>query len=509
MSRVERALPWALGALAVAYRLAHPLVIGPADESYLLFGARRILDGEVIYRDFFEVLMPLAFQFYAAVLAIGGRTLLAARVAAAIVDGIGCGLLVVLARRIAGPAEATLAAVAFIMLALPCFPHASPHWLSTTLWLATAAMMLSERLRESSRLRPALAGALVGAAVCVQQQRGVYLAAWAVLAMVVLAFDRPPGARLRHAVSTVAWLTAGALLIAAVDLGQAVWASSLSQVVYSTFTFAFENYGRVFATHPPWGEHIFQFEAPTWLWLQRWGRLFLVIEAAALLLAARRGFDRLERVRLCLLLLGVFAVLSILYHPDYIKVGFVLPFLLIPGARTLHTIFGMLRLRGAGRVRLVRYAVVGVLVAATCVKGVRTLERARSASPLRYATAFGTIAGNEANIRMFEAVRAAVERDPPGERWLYSYPDDAWLYLATGARDPTRFSLLLPWYNSPAQVAEAIADVHRRKPGTLVVDVMYAHEDDGVRQALERDYDLLEEALVLRVYRRRRDTGPP
>jgi hypothetical protein len=88
VSRVERALPWALGVLAVAYRLAYPLVIGPADESYLLFGARRTLDGNVIYRDFFEVLTPLAFQFYAAVLAIGGRTLLAARVAAAIVDGI-------------------------------------------------------------------------------------------------------------------------------------------------------------------------------------------------------------------------------------------------------------------------------------------------------------------------------------------------------------------------------------------------------------------------------------
>lgn len=149
----------------------------------------------------------------------------------------------------------------------------------------------------------------------------------------------------------------------------------------STFTFAFQNYGRVFATHPPWGAHLFQFEAPTWLWLQRWSRLFLLVEAAALLLAARRGFERRERVRLCLLLLGVFAVLSILYHPDYIKVGFVLPFLLIPGAS--------------------------------------------------------------------------------------------------------------------------------RKPGTLVVDGMFSHEDDGVRQALEHDYELVDEVLVLRVYRRRGDAGAP
>src|SRR5262245_54408886 len=146
VSRAERALPWAVGALAVAYRLAYPLAIGPADESYLLFGARRVLAGEAIYRDFFEPLTPLAYQFYAVVLALGGETLRAARVADALVNAIGCGLLFVLARRIAGPAEAVVACVAFVMLALPCWPYASPHWLSTTLWLGVAAALLSERL---------------------------------------------------------------------------------------------------------------------------------------------------------------------------------------------------------------------------------------------------------------------------------------------------------------------------------------------------------------------------
>ncbi len=505
MSRAERALPWVLGALALAYRLAYPLAIGPADESYLLFGAQRVLRGEVIYRDFFELLTPLAFQFYAGVLAIGGATLLAARVADALVNAIGCGLLFVLARRVAGPAEAVVASVAFVMLALPCWPYASPHWLSTTLWLGAAAALLSERLRPANRLRPALAGILAGAAVCVQQQRGVYVVAWAAVAVVVLAFEHPAGTRRRAAARELGWLAAGAILVMGVDLGQAAWASSPRQVAYATVTFVFENYGRVFATHPPWGDHAFNWEPPTWLWLQRWARLFLVGEAVALALATRRGFGRVERVRLCLLLLGVFAVLSILYHPDFIKVGFVMPFLLIPGASMLAAVFSLARLRSP----LPRMVVVAVLVTAMSTKGMRTLERARHAAPIRYQTAFGTFAGNEANERMVAAVRAAVERDPPGERWMYSYPDDAWLYLASGARNPTRFALLLPWYNSKEQVEEAIADVDRRKPGTLVIDGLWAHEDDPVRRRLERDYDLVAESLVLRVYRRRPESAAP
>ena len=505
MSRAERALPWALGALAVAYRLAYPLAIGPADESYLLFGARRVLGGEAIYRDFFEPLTPLAYQFYAAVLALGGDTLRAARVADALVNGIGCGLLFVLARRVAGPAEAVVASVAFVMLALPCWPFASPHWLSTTLWLGVAVALLSERLRGSSRLRPALAGILAGAAVCVQQQRGVYVAAWAPIAVTVLAFERPATTRWRETASELAWLAAGGLLVIALDLGQAAWASSVHQVVYSIYTFAFENYARVFATRPPWGQHAFSWEPPTWLWLQRWSRLFLVGEAVALGVAARRGFGRLERVRLCLLLLAVFAVLSILYHPDFIKVGFVMPFLLIPGASMLAAVFSIAPLRA----RPLRMAIVVLLVVAMSGKGFRTLERARQAAPIRYETAFGTFAGNEVNAQMVAAVRAAVERDPPGARWMYSYPDDAWLYLASGARNPTRFSLLLPWYNSKEQVEEAIADVDRRKPGTLVVDAMYAHADDPVRQRIERDYELVAESLVLRIYRRRPESSAP
>src|SRR5262249_56545117 len=101
------------------YHLAFPLVIGRADESVLLGGAARILAGDVIYRDFFEFLTPLGFYFYAGVFAIGGTTLLTARVAAAVANGVSTRLVFALARRIARPLEAPVPA---LMVAVLCPP---------------------------------------------------------------------------------------------------------------------------------------------------------------------------------------------------------------------------------------------------------------------------------------------------------------------------------------------------------------------------------------------------
>src|SRR5690348_11137587 len=77
-----------IAALAFAYLVAYPLVIGRADESHLLYGARRILEGQVIYRDFFESITPLAYWLFAAVYRVAGTTLFAARVVIALVEGL-------------------------------------------------------------------------------------------------------------------------------------------------------------------------------------------------------------------------------------------------------------------------------------------------------------------------------------------------------------------------------------------------------------------------------------
>src|SRR5205823_11304496 len=95
-----------IAVVAFSYLISYPLVIGRADESHLLYGARRILEGQVIYRDFFESITPLAYYLFAVVYRVAGTTLFVARVVIALIEELGCALLFRLVARVAAPAEA-------------------------------------------------------------------------------------------------------------------------------------------------------------------------------------------------------------------------------------------------------------------------------------------------------------------------------------------------------------------------------------------------------------------
>jgi hypothetical protein len=157
--RIRTFAPLLVAGLSFAYLLTFPLAIGKADESHLLYGAKRILDGEVIYRDFFEIITPLAFYLFAAIYRIAGTTLLAARVGMAIIEAAGCALLFHLARRVSGVAEATLATLLFVCVSLPTWPYVSAHWISTVIGLLVATVTLARAWAQSSRGRRRSRGA--------------------------------------------------------------------------------------------------------------------------------------------------------------------------------------------------------------------------------------------------------------------------------------------------------------------------------------------------------------
>src|SRR5262249_50743023 len=147
----------------------------------------------------------LAYYLFAGVFRVAGTTLLAARVAMAGIEALGSGLLFHLARRVAGGAEATLVTLIFVCVCLPTWPYASPHWISTVLGLLVATVVLARREGGSLRLRPLAAGVLAGVAVCVQQQRGVFLAVWLPVALWVLVRAVPRAMRWRMFATQVAW----------------------------------------------------------------------------------------------------------------------------------------------------------------------------------------------------------------------------------------------------------------------------------------------------------------
>ena len=299
---------------------------------------------EVIYKDFFEGLTPLSFYLVAGIYRVAGTTLLAARVGIALIEAIGCALLFHLVRRVAGVAEAVLAALIFAGICIPTWPYASPHWISTTLGLAVAAVTLAERWAASSRARPALAGLLAGVAVCVQQQRGVFLAAWLPLALVVLACRRvrAPDAGRRLAPRARVGRRCGrdrrrrrarAGRLACVTGSARRDALRLRRAPVRRRRSRDATRGR-----------------PSCRSRRRVGALHLDLAPAG-------GAARSSSARACFSCAGpgaagrertwsarvsgcsrLLMALSVLYLPDFIHVSFVLPFLLIPGASLLHAV---------------------------------------------------------------------------------------------------------------------------------------------------------------------------
>ena len=108
-----------LGIAVFVYLLAFPMLLNQSDESLFLYGAKRILDGQALYHDFFEFITPAGFYLFALVFALGGTSMVAARVVAVALDALGCVLLYHLVRRAIGTVEAALAVVVFVAAFLP------------------------------------------------------------------------------------------------------------------------------------------------------------------------------------------------------------------------------------------------------------------------------------------------------------------------------------------------------------------------------------------------------
>jgi hypothetical protein len=505
--RARLLAPAAVGALTCAYVVGFPLAIGRADESHYLFEARRVFDGEVPYRDFFESLTPLSLYLLAAVYALFGVSLRAARIAIACVDALAAGLLWHNARRVAGAWEASLVTALFVCLCLPVWLYASPHWISTALALAAAAAVLGAQ-PPGWTWRAALAGVFAGAAIGVQQQRGVFLALWLPVAWLILAAELPRAQRWRATLRATLASVAGAVLIVGAVLGYAVWRASLAGMVDMVFGFAVNNYGPSNSGRVAWAEVLLltnPYAKATWLWVLRVAPVLVAIEAVLALRAVRRDNDWRERQRLALCALALLMGLSIAYLPDFLHVSFVMPMLLMPIASLLD------RLREALQgwrppVALAARAALALAIGAVVWKGATNLGAAHRAAPTRFETAFGPIDATPPVARLYDAVVQHQVRDPDGQSWLYSYPNDAWLYLATATRNPTPFSSLIPNMFSPRHFEQALAALRARRAGLVMIWLpMLSNPDtDGdFPPVLAEGYDEIGDIEGYRFYRRR------
>jgi len=473
----------AVGALSVAYLLALPPTLNPADESFLLYGAKRILQGQALYRDFFDFVYPGSFYLYAAAFRIGGVSITTARVTTALLNALSATCTYVLVLHVASAAEAILAALLVTVACVPGWNMASEHWATTAFGLATAAVLLAERWRGSTRARPAAAGAVAGLAFCTNQGRGALFLVW--LAIAVPALTGRDGRRWRRAVCELGWTAAGAAAVCVVVLGHALWRSSLGEMLYATHEWPTTNYRRYNVGVIGWGGSLWPLPPYHSQWLVRLVPVVLAAESIALPWGIWRHGMQPNIVRALVLLLALLVTASILYFPDYVHVLFVVPFVLVVLAGLVHRA----RPRRPPRpVRLglgVAWAVLLVLLAVTAARNVRLL---REANPVRFDTAFGTLAGAEWQAALLRDLRARLPDDRGTGLRLFAYPTDAWLYLALPADNPTPFALLRPVYNTPVQIETALDRLRQERPAGVVVDTLYVKPDDPVLGFLREHY---------------------
>ncbi len=485
----DRVIGVALALGAFAYLLSYPPRLNGSDESLLLHGTKRLLAGQILYRDIFEFITPASFYYFAGAFVLGGPSLASARVAMAAANALSATLLYLLARKVAGVLEAILVVLVFVAQCIPTWNIASPHWLSTLLALATAVALLGPA--GDRRRRAWLVGTLLGLAVCTQQQRAAFLGLWVVLATLILAWARGIPGWPREALDALLHTALGAAVVVVPMLGYHVWRASVHEVLAATVTFPFAGYGPAVVGRLGWGGAGFmhQGRVPAWFGWIPVAVPAILLAGSGRLLVHRRAL-REQTVAICLLLLAGLTAASVFYVPDFIHVAFIAPFSLAVAAGLLHAMR-----TGAthGPVALVRRTLwagtaTAVLVAAV-LGGVEGWRAARALAPERYPTAFGTLAGTPLMRALVADLTEHMRNAPADRRSLFTYPSAPWLYLALPAENPTPFALLIQNYNLPAHFQRVTDILTHRPPDFVLLNTAFLAPDDPIRTLVEQRYE--------------------
>ena len=172
-SRLERVLPAVLFALAFLYLciFRRHTSIDP-DEGIILQGAQRILEGQVLYRDFFSFFTPGSYYLSALLLRVFGDSFLVARTSVALVGAVLTPLTYVISRRVCSRNLSLLFAVLVTLTAVPVRFLVLHNWDSTL--LACLALYAAIRALESGGTAWAFAvGSFTSLTILFEQSKGV------------------------------------------------------------------------------------------------------------------------------------------------------------------------------------------------------------------------------------------------------------------------------------------------------------------------------------------------
>lgn len=487
-----------------------PLNLGVSDEAIYLYEAKRVLAGQVMYRDIFEIVTPGWVYFMAGVFGLFGTTLAVARSTAAVLHGLTATLVYLTCRRLQiRPGLSWPPALAYVAMGVWAWPVASQHWLATFLFVALLYVLCDPRARPPGRmLRP---GVLLGFLLAVQQPRGLAMAAGVVAWSIADAAIRRryrAGSSWSQLVADLGTLAAGALIVVA-PLGVAMIASAGLEPVW-----------RALVVHPlvnyratnrcGWGYvNVMTAWNGTFTFPRLLASLPAVLPVSALRLVRgwSRRRDQAEVRRVALLLVYCLAAMaSIAYYPDFIHIAFIAPAFFVAVAET-----GEWAVRRLPPSRWIRAA--GLVAAVAFLAGVgghlgENLRRMRATFTVSRETAFGRVDypnTNPADVALYDRV-AEIMREAL-VRELFVYPILANLYLTVGAENPTPYGFFIAGYSSPDQIQRVVDILEARRVPVVVVLSGFLGKDDAVMRYVGQHYEPVSRAdpIGQAIFRRKPD----
>ena len=315
------------------------------DEGLFLYEAKRILQGQIIYRDFFEIITPASLYAMALVFKIFGVSMETARVSMSVLHGMIAVAMYLICRR-AGIRRsiAGLASMAHVAVCYPALSIASAHWVGT--FVSLIAVLLAVRTSSSSPRNAFWLGAVLGLLVSVQQQKGAILALGG--AFLVLADGWLfPVAGASTIVSLLAYSAGGAVILVPLLLAL-LWFAGFEPVYMALIHFPFVFYPR-FHQHISWGYYV-TFAPQLYVFPELIKYLPTAVPLAAYRVARRWWQEREQsnvRPLFVLTLFSSFTILSIAYNADYTHLAVTAPVWLLVVADTLESAVRRIARRGA------------------------------------------------------------------------------------------------------------------------------------------------------------------
>jgi hypothetical protein len=433
----------------VATMLCSPFIFAVSwlsDEGILLNGADRMLHGDRLYVDFFELLPPGGFVITAAWFAVAGISLSSARILAILtVAAIACFTYLACRAVCKRGAYPALVVIAWVVMTQGFWTQVSHHWFTTLFSMVAFWLSLKSANGQKPPLwEPLTAGVAAGAVAMVTPTRGVL----AMLAAAV-SFADWRGNKSRSIACLAGCVVVPAGLLAYIGARHALMAAFDDVIVFPATRYAS-------IQGVPFGYSANIQNLPL--------KYLFPVAAILTLFACARGLPAClndRRLRVCAAF-GLAGFIGVFPRPDIVHIGFAAPLacpLLVYCARHLTK----------GAFRKYRGAVALLAVAYCLPTGYAYLKI--SEAPLRAETvqiARGRVAFLADGEQGTKELVAWIATRPVEDTFFF-YPYMPLLPFLTARQQSAKYEIFLPDYTSPAQYLDACISV-MQNASWLVVD---------------------------------------